>query len=294
MSEALAQALAAALAERVAALRPVAGGDINDAYRVDLGSGQRLFVKTGRNLPPGMYVAERRGLEWIGAAAALRVPGCIAVEDDSEPRFLVLEWIEPGRRAADFDERFGRGLALLHRAGAPGFGLDHDNFIGSLPQANASLPTWAEFYGEKRLQPQLERAVATGRIGAGARARLESVIARLADLVGAAEPPARLHGDLWSGNVHADESGAPCLIDPAVYGGHREVDLAMLHLFGTPGPRFLAAYEEVWPLEKGWRGRVALYQLYPLLVHVNLFGGSYAAQFEAALAQVEAQFAPVL
>jgi fructosamine-3-kinase len=215
VNEALARSLAAALVERVVALRPLAGGDINDAYRVDLAGGRRLFVKTGGSAPRGMYAAERRGLGWIGAAAALRVPRCIAVGDDGEPRFLVLEWIEPGRRAADFEEQFGRGLALLHRAGAPGFGLDHDNFIGTLPQANEPWPTWAEFYGRQRLQPQLERAVAAGRIDGGTRVRLERVIARLAELTGPAESPARLHGDLWSGNVHSDEAGRPCLIDPA-------------------------------------------------------------------------------
>ena len=288
MNDGLARALGAALGVRVEALRPVAGGDSNDAFRADLGDGRRVFVKTGAAAPAGMYAAERRGLAWLAAARALRVPECIAVADgDAGPRFLVLEWLEPGRRCRDFDERLGRGLALLHGAGAPGFGLDHDNFIGPLPQANAPRPTWAEFWGRQRLAPQLARAVVAGRVDAALRRRLEQHIERLDDVVGPAEPPARLHGDLWSGNVHADAAGRPCLVDPAVYGGHREVDLAMLQLFGAPGPRFFAAYEEVWPLAAGWRARVPLYQLYPLLVHVNLFGGSYVAQLDAALARQE-------
>lgn len=288
MSGGLARALGAALGTPVEGLCPVAGGDVNDAFRADLADGRRVFVKTGTAAPAGMYAAERKGLAWLAAARALPVPECLAVADgDAGVRFLVLEWLEPGRRCGDFDERLGRGLAQLHRAGAPGFGLDHDNFIGPLPQANAPRPTWAEFWGAQRLAPQLARAVAAGRIDAALRRRLERRIERLDDDVGPAEPPARLHGDLWSGNVHSNESGQPCLIDPAVYGGHREVDLAMLQLFGAPGPRFFAAYEEVWPLADSWRRRVPLYQLYPLLVHVNLFGGSYVARLDAALSRAE-------
>ena len=288
LAQALAPALAAALGVGVRSLRAVAGGDINDAYRAELADGTRVFVKTSANAPPGMYEAERRGLEWLAAAGALRIPRCLAVVDAGEAvRCLVLEWIEPARRARDFEERLGRGLAALHGAGAAGFGWDGDNFIGTLPQGNAPRPTWAEFYGEQRLRPQLERAIASGRVGAELGARFEGLLARIDVAVGMEEQPARLHGDLWSGNVHVDELGQPCLIDPAVYGGQREVDLAMLQLFGSPSERFFAAYGEVWPLQAGWRERVPLYQLYPLLVHVNLFGGTYAAQLAAALERAE-------
>lgn len=286
MNEALARALASALGTAVVGLRPVAGGDINDAFAATLADGRRVFVKTRADAEAGMYASERRGLAWLADAQALRIPECVAVADGDVPlRFLALEWIEPARRGADFDERLGRGLAALHRAGAPGFGLDHDNFIGSLPQRNRAAPTWSAFYAEQRLRAQFDRAAARGLVTKDVQAQMDRLLARLDDLVGPEEPPARLHGDLWSGNVHSDEAGHPCLIDPAVYGGHREVDLGMLQLFGAPSARFFAAYEEVFPLAAGWRERVPLYQLYPLLVHVNLFGGSYVGQMRNALAR---------
>ena len=269
-------ALERELGVRVEHLRAVTGGDINDSYLAVLGGGDRVFVKTSRHALPGMYASERRGLDWLREAEALRIPECLACADDvGSPRFLALEWIEPGHRRPDFEPRLGRGLAHLHQAGAAGFGLDHDNFIGPLPQSNEAAPTWPIFYGERRLRPQLRRACDGAAVDGALRARLEQLIDRLADVSGPPEPAARLHGDLWSGNVHTDERGRPCLIDPAVYGGHREIDLAMLQLFGSPGEAFFSAYEEVWPLAAGWRERVPLYQVYPLLVHVNLFGSSY-------------------
>lgn len=287
MTPALADALTHALGCRIISSRRVGGGDINDAYAVALADGTKLFVKTHRNAPNGMYRAEGRGLDWLDAAGALRVPRRHAVGDGAAPvRFLALEWIEPGPRTPDFDVRLGHGLAQLHRAGAPGFGLDHDNFIGSLPQANGPRAAWATFYGEQRLRPQLDAPAARRLLPADLQQRLLRLIERLPELVGPDEPPARLHGDLWSGNVHGDEAGHPCLIDPAVYGGHREVDLAMLQLFGAPTQSLFTAYEEVWPLAPGWRRRVPLYQLYPLLVHVNLFGATYVSRVQRCVAEI--------
>jgi fructosamine-3-kinase len=204
---------------------------------------------------------------------------------EGEPCFLVLELLSSGRPQRDFDECLGRGLAQLHRAGAPAFGLERDNFIGSLPQRNRAHAGWAEFFWLERLEPQLARAVATGRASSRLRSGLERLASKLTQLVGPAEPAARLHGDLWSGNLHVDEDGAPCLIDPAVYGGHREVDLAMMRLFGGFGESVFRAYQEAWPLAPGHAERVALYQLYPLLVHVNLFGGGYVESVERSLAR---------
>ncbi|MCA9530989.1 MAG: fructosamine kinase family protein [Myxococcales bacterium] len=292
LSAALSAALEAALGARVVAAGAVGGGDINDAYRASLSDGRVLFVKTHARAPAGMFAAEARGLRWLRDAGALRVPEVCACADRGEaerehgPWFLALEWVEPAPRAPDFDERLGRGLATLHRAGAPRFGLDADNFIGTLAQRNAPLPTWADFYRERRLRPQMERARERGLLPGRLLRELERVAAQMERLVGPEEPPARLHGDLWGGNVHVDERGAPCLIDPAVYGGHREVDLAMLRLFGGVSPRLMAAYEEVSPLAPGADERVALYQLYPLLVHVNLFGGGYVGSLEGALRRV--------
>jgi fructosamine-3-kinase len=260
----------------------VSGGDINEAHEARLADGRRVFVKSNREAPAGMFEAEARGLDWLGQARALRVPKVIA----QGPDFLVLELIRTGRRRPNFDEQLGRGLAALHRAGAPGFGLDHDNFIGRLAQANQPLPTWAEFYRERRLHPQFRLAIDGQRASVAMRRGFDRLLPRIEEFVGPPEPPARLHGDLWGGNAIVDEQGLPCLIDPAVHGGHREIDLAMMHLFGGFGPRVFAAYDEAFPLPPGHEARVPLYQLYFLMVHVNLFGGSYVASVEHALSRV--------
>jgi fructosamine-3-kinase len=282
--------LQAALARRLGApvigSRPLGGGDINDAYEVELGDGRRLFVKTNERAPRAMFPAEARGLAWLAEARALRIPEVVAAsaEEGDGPPFLALELVRAGRPARDFDERLGRGLAALHRFGAPGFGLDHDNFVGRLPQSNAAVPGgWAAFYRARRLEPQLRRAVEGGRAPARMRRGFDRLFAALPELCGPAEPPARLHGDLWGGNLLCDDAGAPCLIDPAVYGGHREIDLAMMRLFGGFGERVFAAYDEAFPLADGHEDRVVLYQLFPLMVHLNLFGGGYGSSVEAAL-----------
>lgn len=283
--DALAQALGAALGAAVTAMRPLPGGDMSDAFSVTLDDGREVFVKTRDRADPRMFPCEARGLGWLAEAGALPLPRVLAVSAESAPgpRFLALEMLRPGRRRRDYEDALGRGLAALHRAGAPGFGLDHDNFIGALPQENTPCPTWAAFYAERRLLPQLRRAVDQGRAPVAWIRDFDRMTGKLDGLVGPAEPPARLHGDLWGGNLHADESGQPVLIDPAVYGGHREVDLAMLALFGGVSERFYDAYDEAYPLDPHWPERVPLYQLYPLLVHVNLFGMSYGCQVERAL-----------
>ena len=277
-------ALASALGSAVATTRGIAGGDINRAYEIALADGRRLFVKTNDRAPRGMFAAEARGLGWLGEAGALRIPKVVAVAGPEDPQqFLVLELVATGAPARDFDEKLGRGLAALHRCGAAGFGLDHDNFIGWLPQANAAAGSWPEFYRARRLEAQLRRAADEGRASPRMRQGFDRLFRELDELCGPAEPPARLHGDLWGGNLLCDDRGGPCLIDPAVYGGHREIDLAMMRLFGGFGPRVFDAYDEAWPLADGHRERVSLYQLYPLMVHVNLFGGSYIGSVEAAL-----------
>jgi fructosamine-3-kinase len=272
-------AVEAALGSAAVAWDAVSGGDINRAHEARLADGRMVFVKSNSDAPEGMFAAEARGLAWLAVARALRLPGVLACG----PHFLVLEHIQPGRRSAGHDEALGRGLAALHRAGAPSFGLDHDNFIGRLPQSNGPLPTWAEFYRERRLLPQLRLAVDGHRASPAMRRGFDQLLPRLEDLVGPPEPPARLHGDLWGGNAMADERGQPCLIDPAVYGGHREVDLAMMRLFGGFSARVFSAYDESFPLSAESEARLPLYQLYFLMVHVNLFGGSYVASVEHAL-----------
>jgi fructosamine-3-kinase len=277
-------------ADRVAALLgtpvrhcvPVAGGDARAAHRAHLTDGSVVFVKShhpGRPADPTVFPREAEGLAWLAEADAVRVPEVLAVADD----VLVLEWIAGAPPAPDHDERLGRGLATLHRIGAPVFGADGANHVGLLPQDNTPAATWVEFYAERRIRPLVRRAVDEGRFPTGAAADADRLIDRLPDVAGRPEPPARLHGDLWAGNAMTDRSGGPVLVDPAVYGGHREIDLAMMRLFGGFGARVFAAYDEAFPLAAGHEDRVPLGQLYPLLVHTILFDGGYTSSALAIL-----------
>lgn len=281
----LAAATARALGARAADASPVGGGSINLAARVTLDDGRRVFAKSSRAAPPGSFRAEAAGLEWIAAARALRTPAVLAVREGPEP-LLVLEWIgrDTARRAGRGEE-FGRALAALHAAGAERFGAEEDNWIGPLPQPNAAAGDWPEFYAERRLTPLARRAVGARLLPPVFLDGIERLRGRLPELAGPREPPARLHGDLWSGNAMLDAEGGPAVVDPAAYGGHREVDLAMMRLFGGFPPTAHAAYAEAAPLAPGHEERVALWQLYPVLVHVCLFGGGYAAQARDLLAR---------
>lgn len=282
----LAEVVADLLGARVIARAAVTGGDVNTAVRFRLDDGRTVFVKSNPAAPPGLFRAEADGLAWLGETGTVRVPRVLARRDEPElaHRFLVLEWIEPGAAAADHDEVLGRSLAALHAFACPRFGWAHDdgtprdNWIGPLPQPNAPCATWAELYGERRLAPLVREGVDRGLFPASAGADLDRLLARLDERCGPPEPPSRLHGDLWGGNAITDAAGRPVLVDPAVYGGHREVDLAMMRLFGGFGPRVFAAYHEASPLAEGHEERVGLYQLYPLLVHAHLFGGGYVTR----------------
>ena len=267
------------LSDRCDEIRPVSGGDIAESYRVDLASGSRIFVKVYGGELSGIGKAEAQGLEWLRQVDALRVPEVFAHGLD----WLALEWIEPASPLPDFADRLGSGLAGIHRKSRDAFGFDTDNWIGSLPQSNAQRASWDSFYAECRLRPLQARAAGAGILPRALIRLLDQVIDTMPELVGPREAPARLHGDLWSGNLMVDETGSPCLIDPAVYAGHREVDLAMMKLFGGFGRRVFDAYQEAFPLAPAARERVDLYQAYPLLVHVCLFGGSYVERLEHSL-----------
>ena len=291
--DALAGAVARATGAAVVGGARASGGSINEAWALELAGGGRAFVKTRADAAPGEYATEAAGLRWLAQADAVALPGVLAVGEDDGPRFLALEWVDEGRLDAAGEEALGRGLAALHAAGAPAFGAPPPGApagdggpaplrIGELSLPNDPAADWPSFYALRRLEPLVALCVARGTLSAAGARAVEAVCERIADLAGPPEPPARLHGDLWGGNVLAGADGRARLIDPAAYGGHREVDLAMLRLFGAPSARVFAAYEEAAPLADGHRERVELWQLFPLLVHAALFGGSYGASVERA------------
>ena len=277
---------------RIAASAPVGGGCISPSVRLESAAGDIAFLKWGvpGDTPAGLFTAEARSLAALAAVGAIRVPEVLAASEQGAG-WLLLEWLEPGRPAAGTWEALGRGLAALHGSRTRRYGAAADNFIGSLPQANGWLDGWAAFWGEHRLEPQLRRACAAGHFSPADRRRFDRLLQALPErLAGTeAEGASLLHGDLWSGNVHVTAGGTAALVDPSSYHGHREVDLAMSELFGGFQGDFYRAYAGAWPLLPGYDPlRRAVYQLYYLLVHVNLFGGGYVPTTLAALAHAGA------
>jgi fructosamine-3-kinase len=259
----------------VTGVTPVHGGDIARSYRLETPDGP-LFAKTHPDPKPSMFEREAAGLRALRSAGAVAVPEVLR----EAPSGLVLEWIDVGRRTPEADRTFGAELADLHRVHGPHFGgLDGapGGYLGSQPVDLTPAERWPEFFVERRLRPLTRRAVELGRLDPVAVALANRLAARGDELCGPAEPPTLLHGDLWAGNRVVDVNGANWLVDPAVYWGHREVDLAMMQLFGGFAASTFEAYDEALPLDSGWRERVEWYQLPPLLVHAILFGGSYGA-----------------
>ena len=258
---------------------------------VTLSGGQRAFAKVVPDDAPaadddpaagGPFEAEANGLRWLAEADAVPVPEVLAVTGTA----LVISMIPPGRATPSAAFGFGAGLARLHAAGAVDFGAPWPGVIASLPLDNTPLdstpPDWPPWYASRRLLPYLRMAVDAGALGPGEARLVEAVTERIGSLAGPAEPPSRIHGDCWAGNV-LWSGGEGWLIDPAAHGGHRETDLAMLALFGAPDlDRILAGYNDTVPLAAGWRDRIPLHQLHPLLVHACLFGASYAEGVRAA------------
>jgi len=260
---------------------PVSGGSISKAWRIE-GCGHCYFVKTNANAAGhgDMFAAEAVGLAELADADALRVPRPVAHGDVEHVGYLICEWVDCSPAGTDCAERLGHQLVTLHKHTAQQYGLNRDNTIGATLQKNTQANDWCSFWREQRLGFQLALAAKNGFTG-----RLQSKGAQLMDhlemLLAGHQPPASLlHGDLWGGNWAADEQGMPVVFDPAVYYGDREADLAMTELFGGFPAAFYEAYNEVWPLDDGYKLRKTLYNLYHILNHANLFGGGYVAQAE--------------
>jgi len=268
----------------VRSVTPVAGGCINHGVRLDVDRGRSFFLKWNASAPPRLFDAEADGLRALGATKTLRVPTPLARGGGSgSPAWFLMEHIAPGSPAKDYEERLGRGLARLHastQAGAT-YGWPRSNWIGSLPQQNRVSSSWTDFWRDSRLVPQIRRARDRGFLQDASAAALDKVVERLPEALANVDkgPVHLLHGDLWGGNAFAGPDGEPVIIDPAVYRGHGEVDLTMTELFGGFGPRFYEAYAEVGEITPEYQAfRRHVYQLYYLLVHVNLFGVQYEAR----------------
>lgn len=266
----------------IQSITPVSGGDINETAALQTPKGS-FFIKYN-NIPSAldMFQKEAKGLQLLQATEAIKIPNIISVGEADKTAFLLLEWIPTGYRNNKFFTNFGIALAALHRHTAPKFGLNHHNYIGRLYQNNKQHDTWADFYFKERLLPQLQKARQQSLLQHKDEQALERLYQKLPSIC-PKEPPALTHGDLWSGNFIAHQNGQPVLIDPAVSYAHREMDIAMSRLFGGFGRSFYEAYQSHFPMATGWASRIEVYQLYYLLVHVNLFGRSYVSSVRQIL-----------
>ncbi len=262
---------------RILDVKPVTGGCINNGARIETENGVFFIKWNDRGSYPGMFHAEAKGLNLLASANTIRIPEVVYILEGEEHDGLLLEWIETRRTTVLSGERMGRQLAGVHRHSADEYGLDHSNFMGSLPQRNTPTKDLVTFFVEERLEPQVDLAFSRGAFSPDFATVIEKFYDTLPGLF-EEEPPSLIHGDLWSGNYLVTEEEEPVLIDPAVAYGHREMDIAMTTLFGGFPQSFYEAYKETFPLAPGYEDRLDIYNLYPLLVHVNLFGGGYAAQ----------------
>ncbi len=260
----------------------VSGGSINEAAAVSTGT-DRIFVKwNDANRYPGMFQAEARGLMLLKDPGGALVPEVLEVGETGRYAYLALSHIERGYHDEQAAKRFGEMLAALHHNTATSFGLDHNNYMGSLPQRNATHTTWNDFFIHERLLPQLNIARQAGSLSSTDAQAFDRLFQQLPSII-PEEPPTLVHGDLWSGNFIAGTDDRTWLIDPAVAYGHREVDIAMSRLFGGFSASFYQAYLHHFPLAPGWEQRIGIFQLYPLLIHVNLFGGGYIGSVRSIL-----------
>lgn len=264
---------------RIISSGQLSGGSINQALKLETSQGLFFLKYNKASRFQQMFEKEAKGLSLLQKTSVIDVPEVLLTGEAGDYSFLILSYVSSSGMRANFWELFGERLAALHKHKLEKFGLDHDNYMGSLQQSNRFHDKWAEFFIHQRLEPQVRLAREAGEIDKNTVSTFERLYNRLDEIF----PPTRpslVHGDLWSGNFMINHLGEPCLIDPAVYFGHPEVDIAMSTLFGGFSQAFYDAYNDHNPLEKGWRNRSDIYNLYPLLIHVNLFGGSYANQVQ--------------
>lgn len=260
----------------------VGGGSINDARKIETTAGIFFAKLNDAELFPGMFEAEMDGLLFLSKHCAFNIPKPTATGRTGDVQWILMEYIAAAPKSDTYWEDFGSQLANLHKQTAPTFGYEKSNYLGSLVQDNTRSTSWAEFFAEQRILPQLKMAVDKEEASGEMKRLLEKLCTRV-DRYFSAEKPAALHGDLWTGNFSTDKAGNATIFDPAVYYGHREMDIAMSRLFGSFDHRFYLAYHDAFPLEPGWEERVHIANLYPLLAHLNIFGGSYSGQIMGIL-----------
>ncbi len=267
------------LKQKITGTTPLSGGCISSAYKLKLNNKQELFFKHNPSVSDKMFIAEAHGLQELKKSGAIRIPEIIMYDDD----FILLEFIQQGNKSNNFFRDFGRNFALMHKYSSENYGFYEDNFIGSNKQTNIPVGSekenWSSFYFNKRILYQLELAEKLGYTTSELKEGIEKLEEKIEEIIGINnEQPSLLHGDLWGGNYMVDENGNACLIDPAVYYGHREADLGMTKLFGGFSSEFYEAYNETYPLQDGYEYRENIYKLYHVLNHLNLFGRGYYSQ----------------
>ncbi|MFD1256700.1 fructosamine kinase family protein [Mucilaginibacter terrae] len=260
----------------------VSGGSINAAYCLHTSAGDYMMKRKNKSAYPNMFIREAEGLTAIKNTKTIAVPKVILLDNYEDDSFLVLEWIESMRPTPDASRLLGRQLAAMHSHTAKQFGFPQDNYMGSLIQSNSGKDTWADFFVKERLQPMVQIARDKNLLNKVDVGKFDSIYKNLPGLFNE-EPPSLIHGDLWGGNYLISTVSKPYLIDPAVSYGHREFDIAMTKLFGGFGTDFYSSYQESFPLVQGWQQRVDLWNLYPLLLHLNLFGTGYLSQVKNAV-----------
>jgi protein-ribulosamine 3-kinase len=258
------------------------GGCINSGGRLQTSNGIFFLKWNSAERYPGMFLTEAEGLKLLRSSTAIKIPEVVLTGSSEGFQFLVLEFISQAKPSHAYWQKLGEQLAELHRKTSSHYGLSFDNYIGSLPQHNSKNRSWTTFFIEQRLAPQLELSVKSGKLETEIARKFERLYEKLPELI-VEEKPSLLHGDLWSGNLIIDDKGGPCLIDPAIFYGNREAELAFTRLFGGFSPDFYASYQSNFPLEKGFESRIDLYNLYPLMVHLNLFGQGYQNQVVSIL-----------
>jgi len=280
LNKMLSQALSKPI--KVSELYAVGGGSISSTYKLHSSAGMFFLKVNEGEVADDMFKTEASGLSLLREKSNFSIPRVISLDSEDGTAYLLMDFIDSANRSRNYWEDLAVKLAGLHQQTSSRFGHIKDNFIGSLPQQNNFSEDWSSFFIDRRILPMVNMAVNNGLVTNAFVAKIELVISEITKLM-PEESPALVHGDLWSGNLMVDSQGQPCLIDPAIYYGHREMDIAFTHLFGGFGQQFYEAYQEIYPMEPDFAGRLDLYNLYPLLVHLNLFGRSYLGQIENIL-----------